>query len=37
MIFWEKLFEGVRASYFYFNRYKIFEYNKKTTSIITHT
>ena len=37
MIFWEKLFKGVGASYFYLNRYQIFEYNKKTTSIITHT
>ena len=37
MIFWEKLFKGVGASYFYLNRYKIFEYNKKTTSIITPT
>ena len=30
MIFCEKLFKGVGASYFYLNRYKIFEYNKKT-------
>ena len=31
MIFCEKLFKGVGASYFYLNRYKIFEYNKKTS------
>ena len=34
MIFWEKLFEGVGASYFYFNRYKIFEYNKKKLPLL---